>query len=250
MELFIVTGASRGLGAALACALAAQGRFLLTMSRSPAAEVAAAAKATDTRHEHWSVDLSHGEAVAARLEEWLRGHHATFTGGATLINNAGALGGVGPVESVDPAVAMAGLRIDLEAPILLTAAFLRATSGYTARRRVLQVSSGAGRNAYAGWPVYCAAKAGLDHFTRVLALDEARKPHGARVASVAPGVIDTAMQAQLRDCTEAAFPQVKRFFDLKKDGQLATPEAAAKRLLALIDRPDFGAEPVADARGT
>ena len=53
---------------------------------------------------------------------------------------------------------------------------------------------------------YCAAKAGMDHFTRCVALDEAIKPHGAKVCSLAPGVIDTDMQVQLRGADPAAFP--------------------------------------------
>jgi hypothetical protein len=65
---------------------------------------------------------------------------------------------------------------------------------------------------------------------------------------VAPGVVDTAMQAEVRATDAAAFPQRQRFLDLKQQGQLATPEAAARRLIALLDRPDFGAQPVADAR--
>ena len=95
---------------------------------------------------------------------------------------------------------------------------------------------------------YCAAKAGMDHFTRCLALDEARKPHGARVCSLAPGVIDTDMQTQLRSANAAQFPDAHNFAQLKAGGQLTSPADAAVRVLAWLERRDFGNPPVADVR--
>ena len=65
---------------------------------------------------------------------------------------------------------------------------------------------------------------------------------------MAPGVIDTAMQEQIRAADPAGFPDKGRFEELKATGQLATPEAAAQRVLAYLARHDFGTEPVADAR--
>ncbi len=100
----------------------------------------------------------------------------------------------------------------------------------------------------AGSASYCAAKAGLDHLARALALEEAAKDRGARVVSLAPGVIDTDMQTQLRAADPALFPERGRFVDLKTGGQLDTPAQAAGRLLAYLDRPDFGAQAVADVR--
>ena len=95
---------------------------------------------------------------------------------------------------------------------------------------------------------YCAAKAGMDHFTRCVALEEALKPHGARVCSLAPGVIDTDMQLQLRSTDPTQFPDAANFAHLKATGELTSPQAAAARVLAWLERSDFGDEPVADVR--
>ena len=95
---------------------------------------------------------------------------------------------------------------------------------------------------------YGAAKAGMDHFTRCLALDEALKPQGARVCSLAPGVIDTDMQVQLRGAQAADFPDQGNFRQLKEAGMLSSPQDAAASVLAYLARPDFGAQPVADVR--
>ena len=130
----------------------------------------------------------------------------------------------------------------------LTSAFLRATQGWAGQRKVLNISSGLGRRAMASQAGYCAAKAGLDHFTRCVALDEAAKPHGARVCSLAPGVIDTDMQVQLRAAHAADFPDQANFVQLKTQGLLSSPADAAARVLAWLARSDFGATPVADVR--
>jgi NAD(P)-dependent dehydrogenase (short-subunit alcohol dehydrogenase family) len=95
---------------------------------------------------------------------------------------------------------------------------------------------------------YCAAKAGMDHFTRCLALDEALQPNGALVCSLAPGVIDTDMQSQLRGAASDDFPDQARFLQLKDKGLLSTAPQAAKQVLAYLARPDFGQNPVADVR--
>ena len=100
----------------------------------------------------------------------------------------------------------------------------------------------------AGSGSYCAAKAGLDHLARAVALEEAAKPHGARIVSLAPGVIDTDMQVQLRASDAALFPDRVRFVEMKETGQLDSPSIAAAKMLRYLDRADFGTQPVGDVR--
>jgi NAD(P)-dependent dehydrogenase (short-subunit alcohol dehydrogenase family) len=100
----------------------------------------------------------------------------------------------------------------------------------------------------AGSASYCAAKAGLDHLARAVALEEAERPGGARIVSLAPGVIDTDMQVQLRESDPALFPERERFVGLQAAGQLDSPAQAAAKVLRVLARDDFGAHPVADVR--
>jgi benzil reductase ((S)-benzoin forming) len=132
--------------------------------------------------------------------------------------------------------------------MLLASAFLRATQGWQAQRKVLNISSGLGRRAMASQAAYCAAKAGMDHFTRCVALEEADKPNGAKLCSLAPGVIDTDMQIQLRSADASQFPDIGNFIGMKEQGVLSSPSEAAARVLAVLARPDFGSKPVADVR--
>ena len=191
--------------------------------------------------------------MAARLAQWLDEQNQAEVGSATLINNAGVIPAVAPLEAVPPTQVAHALRVGLEAPLLLTGAFLGATSrwveqGWRGPRRVLNISSGLGRHPMASQAPYCAAKAGLDHFTRCAALDQAQQPHGAKLVSLAPGVIDTDMQVQLRGAETSAFPDRERFVELLRSGVLTSPQQAAARVLAWLDRPDFGRQPVADVR--
>ena len=74
------------------------------------------------------------------------------------------------------------------------------------------------------------------------------RPHGAKVCSLAPGVIDTDMQVQLRGADAQAFPDQPRFAQLKERGLLSSPEEAAASVLAYLARADFGSQAVADVR--
>ena len=247
-RLVILTGASRGLGAAMAEQLLTASTLMLTLSRHPSPALQEKATVAGTTLEQWAIDVGHDIGATARLEAWLHQHAAAGFSSAALINNAGLLGPVGPIDRSEAESLAAVLRVDLEAPMLLTAAFLRATRNWAIDKRVLNISSGAGRRPIVGWAAYCAAKAGVDHYSRVVALDEERLPNPARIVSLAPGVIDTDMQGELRAAEPAGFPDKFHFVELKVSGQLPTPQAAAQRVLTYLARPDFGTQPVADVR--
>lgn len=248
-HLTILTGASRGMGLAMARQLLKSGSTLLCISRGANADLATEAQAAGATLEQWQQDLSEGAQAAHRLQAWLAAQGSQAFASATLINNAGMIPRIAPLSASDAADLATALRVGLEAPMQLTAAFLGATDAWTnVPRKVLNISSGLGRRAMASQAAYCAAKAGMDHFTRCVALDEAAKPHGAKVCSLAPGVIDTDMQVQLRGADPAAFPDRQNFANLKTGGQLTSPEDAAARVLAWLERADFGANPVADVR--
>jgi hypothetical protein len=76
----------------------------------------------------------------------------------------------------------------------------------------------------------------MDHLARTIALEEAPLANGAKAVSLAPGVIDTEMQAQLRSADPAAFPERARFVGLKTEGQLDSAATAAAKVLKILDR--------------
>ncbi len=249
-SLVIVTGASRGLGQAMAAHYLAEGAFVLGLARQQSTALAAGGAGG---LEQWQVDLADPMPVAERLVAWLadfgRRAGGRLPARARVIHNAALLTDPADVADSEPGELARSLRIGLEAPVALTAVFLRATAHWAAcDRRVLFVSSGLGRRALGGSGAYCAQKAGLDHFARALALEEAARPHGARVASVAPGIIDTDMQRQLRGADPRRFAAQPQFDEWHRSGALDSPAAAAAKVIALLERADYGANPVTDVR--
>ncbi|MDR7296521.1 NAD(P)-dependent dehydrogenase (short-subunit alcohol dehydrogenase family) [Pelomonas aquatica] len=232
MHLYIVTGSSRGLGAALVEQLAQPGNAVIGMARRLNPALTA---------EQWTLDLADPLSAAERLQAWLRAN--TGWASATLVNNAALLSAPGPLAASGLAELSAALRVGLEAPTLLSRVFLAETVG-VAQRRILNISSGLGRRAMAGSAAYCAVKAGLDHLSRALALEAP----DVGVVSLAPGVIDTDMQVQLRGADPARFPEQARFQGLKEGGQLQTAQATAAAVLRYLNKPDFGQNVVADIR--
>lgn len=252
-RLVILTGASRGLGAALALQLLGPGTVMLCLSRGRHPTLDSRACAAQTQLEEWQRDLADSVPVADEVEAWLRRFDAQRFDDAVLINNAGVISTVGPCEGSTTAELSAALRVGLESTVLLTAVFLRATGTWRADRRVLNISSGLGRRAMAGSALYGAAKAGMDHFSRSVALDEAHRAASgrgcaARIVSIAPGVIDTDMQTQLRSADAVGFPGKPYFEQQHSQGLLVSAADTAARLLAYLARDDFGSNPVADIR--
>lgn len=237
----IVTGHSRGLGHALAAELLARGARVLGLSRSGHAELAAA---YPDHLQQVAVDLSDTAALSAWLGGPMLGHWVAEADAVLLINNAGVVSPMGPPGRQGARAIADAVALNVTAPLMLTDALVAALAT-PVDCRVAHVSSGAARNAYPGWSVYCATKAALDMHAQAMALDAVP---GLRVASVAPGVIDTGMQADIRAATEADFPLRGRFDALQRDNQLATPADVAQRLLAYVLSPAMGGQAVVDLR--
>lgn len=247
-QLYILTGGSRGMGLAMARQILRQGHHLVTLARHSNPELETIAQTHHAALSQWEYDLAAPHAAAQHLQQWLGTQNAESFERVVLINNAGAIPPIAPLSHSDWTAVSQALGVGLEAPMLLTSAFLHATEHWRIPRQVLNVSSGLGRRAIASQATYCAAKAGMDNFSISVSLDEAIKPHGAKICSLAPGVIDTDMQTQLRSASEATFPDVGRFAQLKSSGALTSAEDAGARVLAWLDREDFGDPVLADVR--
>ncbi|MCV2370913.1 SDR family NAD(P)-dependent oxidoreductase [Roseateles oligotrophus] len=248
-ELYIVSGASRGMGEAIARQLLGLDHIVIGISRGQSAALTAAAAELGVHLEQWQHDLSQPLTAARALQSWLEAQPTGRFSRATLINNAGVVPTPGPVESVSLEELSMAIRVGLEATLLLSSAFLRATTALGRQRRILNISSGLGRRAMAGSAAYCAAKAGMDNLSRAMALDEAAKAdEGAAIVSLAPGIIDTEMQAQLRGGDPSKFPDQAVFANFKTSGQLLSPTEAAAKVLSYLGGANFGTTVLADVR--
>jgi NAD(P)-dependent dehydrogenase (short-subunit alcohol dehydrogenase family) len=249
MDVVIVTGASKGLGAAFVDQLLSPDRRVIGIARSANDALAEAARAKGAWLDWYLQDLADVEAsdvLAASICRSLPRDAARYV----LINNAALMGPVGAVARLPVAETVAALNVNLASLMLFTARFLEATDALAVDRRVLNISSGSGRRPMDGNGVYSATKAGLDMFTRCLKAEQQERPTGrrARVVSLAPGVIDTDMQVYARSRDVDAFPQARYFAKMKDDGVLASPADAARKILGYLFRDDFGDVEIDDIR--
>jgi benzil reductase ((S)-benzoin forming) len=236
----IVTGHSHGLGAAIAADLLGRGIRVLGLARGGAPELARQYPSLLTQA---AIDLADGPALGQWLAGGAMARWLAPGGTALLVNNAGTVQPVGALIDQDPLAVGQAVALNVAAPLMLAAA-LCGVQGVQ-QRRILHVSSGAGSSAYPGWSVYCATKAALDHHARAAALDAVP---GLLVCSLAPGVIDTGMQAQIRATPLSRFPLRERFLAMHRDGALVAPADCARALVDYLLAPSFGQQPVADLR--
>jgi len=222
----VVTGASRGIGAVLAREFHSRGMNLGLCSRSapeiPSGETVLASR-FDVRDEV-STDAFTDELEKrfGKIDLW--------------INNAGVLDPVKPVRDIDTAEFGEHIAINLTGVFIGTRSYIQHVRRRGEGGVLINISSGAAWSGYAGWSAYCAGKAGVDRLTECVALEEAES--GLRAHAVAPGVIDTDMQARIRSCTAEQFPAVERFIEMKRDESFNSAEYVARELLAIAFDPD------------
>ena len=226
-KTIIVTGASRGLGAATARILVELGAKAVLNARSPS-DLEAVAGEIDPTGERVLVvpgDVSRVDDCR-RLVEATVDHFGRLDG---VINNAGVLQPVAPLAEADPAAWRTNVEVNVLGPFYLThfaIPHLRRQRG-----RVINVSSGAAVKTTTGWSAYSTSKAALNHFTRLLAAEE---PAIVAIA-LRPGVVDTAMQATIREEGDEGMTVEKhrQFVQYHEQGVLLPPEKPG-RALALL----------------
>jgi benzil reductase ((S)-benzoin forming) len=155
---------------------------------------------------------------------------------------------VAPLDQVPAEVLERNLVVNLVAPMLLMRRFLLATEGVAALRRIVNISSGAGRRPMSGWSAYCASKAGLDMASRVVALEAGARSPPVEVVSLAPGVIDTDMQATVRSKSPEDFADVERFRQMKAEGTLRSAADVAGEILRAEGEGRLKGDVVVDLR--
>lgn len=237
----IVTGHSRGLGAAIAAHLLARGIHVMGVARRKNSDLR-------TRHEDALTEVELDLADGAELSRWLASDavagHVRSAERALLVNNAGVLQPIGPLATQDASDVVRSITVNIAAALAISAAFAAATEN-AGDRRILHVSSGAARHAVSGWSVYCASKAAMNMHAMAVAIEGSSR---LRVCAVAPGVIDTDMQAEIRASSDVKMPDRQRFVDMKRDGRLIDADEAGRAVVDFLLSREFGEEPVTDLR--
>jgi len=204
-KVVIVTGASRGIGAAAAEALAASGAAVMLTARDGklAAEVADRIIAAGSNAAALACDVTDYTAVEGVVAATTQ----RFGRPDILVNNAGVIEPIATIAQSDPAVWANNIQINLVGAFNAVRAVLPgmiAEGGGT----IVNVSSGAALRPLEGWSAYCAGKAGMAMLTQAIKLEEAA--NGIRVFGFQPGTTDTDMQVLIRASGMNVISQIPR----------------------------------------
>jgi benzil reductase ((S)-benzoin forming) len=230
LNYYYITGTSRGIGKAFA-------EFLL---EDPSNNVIGMSRQKTIEHpnyRHFFLDLTDIHAVTDFKFE-LHSHPQKIY----LINNAGALGPIKPIGKLTAEAIITSYTLNLIAPSVLTNAFIACYNTTDTEKVILNISSGAGKSPIDGWSTYCASKAGIDMFSRVVDVEQKiRAQHaqesihkGFKIFSIAPGVVNTQMQSEIRNASAEDFSRVEDFRKYKETEQLADPKNVSRKYFEIL----------------
>lgn len=226
-KVVIVTGASRGLGAAAARIAAEYGAAVVLTARSR----------EELEREFGAIRAAGGEALVVegdltqradceRVIDRTLEQYGQIDG---LINNSGIIGPIAPISEAEAEGWMQNWTINVLAPVLLTRLALPALRQRGGR--IVNVSSGAAVRPTQGWGAYSASKAAINQLTQVLAREEP----GITALAVRPGMVDTGMQKEIRELGAVGMPESEhqRFVGAHEQGELLPPEQPGRALAVL-----------------
>ncbi|MGB1882822.1 MAG: SDR family NAD(P)-dependent oxidoreductase [Gammaproteobacteria bacterium] len=213
---YLITGHSSGLGRALADHCLNSGHAVFGLSRSLIANTPPALR-------QQSVDLSMLDEIQPALDKLVPSAQSLDI----VILNAGVLGPISAMPDIQVDTIRRVMDVNVWAnKIVLDWLVARPT----APRQAVLISSGAGVRGNRGWSAYALSKATLNMLVQLYAHDMP----DTQLVALAPGLIDTAMQAQLREVDSTVFPSVRRMHEAHGTGTMPAAETVAERLLNLL----------------
>lgn len=241
MKVVMITGASRGLGEALAKHLmeSEDQCHLICIARNVNRDLQTLAAKKRIKLDFLQADLARVENLEDLMVKAFYLIDKEKVTGLYLVNNAGTVEPIAPLAKVAALDLQHSVMINLAAPLALSAAFIRQSQSFRVEKRVVTITSGASKRAVEGWSVYCSTKAGVNLFTACAAAEESDQPYGVQLAAFSPGVMDTDMQRIIRSSRKEDFRQLDDFIRFKKEGVLRSPALVAEKLSEVMFAPDF-----------
>lgn len=240
MNLFIITGGSKGLGEALVSKALSENHFVISVSRSGHKfnKKTQAASFLDLK-----VDLSKNfSAVEKKLNNVLKKIDFKKIEHVYLVNNAAQIKPVASIGKLDSAQVQQHIYLNYTAPVLMTNWLMAQKFKNTGYKVTAQISSGAASYAIPSWSVYCSSKAAIEMFNSVMQLQlyEAKTKGLVKVKAFtySPGIMDTSMQKIIRSLKSTDFPDVQRFKDYKENQNLRSATDVAKHLFQILETPE------------
>jgi NAD(P)-dependent dehydrogenase (short-subunit alcohol dehydrogenase family)/uncharacterized protein YndB with AHSA1/START domain len=223
----IVTGGGRGIGRAIALKLAAAGASVAVFARSPN-ELSETVRLVEQAHGHaaaFPVDVTVETDVRSAVAKVAQ----TFGTIDLLVNNAGMLGPLGPIDQIDPSAWWRAMEVNVRGPLLCTQAVLPFMISCH-KGRIINIASGASGVPFSYFSSYVTGKTALVRLTECLAAEI--RPYGILMFAVGPGTVRTAMTEHSLTSPEGKkwLPWFRQLFD---EGLDVAPERPAELVLEL-----------------
>lgn len=226
-KFYFITGTSRGIGKAVA-------EELLRNADCHVTGISRTSSLSHSNYSHITLDLAVLNEVSAYVFPDIE-----VAKEITLINNSGTTGAVHYAGRMSSDEIVNAVNVNLLSVAVLINNFLKTYGHKNIPLRILNISSGAAKNPIDGWSIYCSTKAGLDMLSRTIAEElKISKMNHVRVFSIAPGIVDTAMQDEIRQSNVRDFSRIQQFIEYKNTDQLASPELTARILLSILGSPE------------
>lgn len=233
--IYIITGTSRGIGRAVAARLLETGQRVFGISRS-------ASPLAGTRGFTEILGSVTDAAVLGPLFEAVRGALADHDCDLLcLLNNAALLEPMKPVEHCLVDEIRQHIEVNLTAPIMLTARFMAFFADLERRKKVVFMTSGAGRRPLPDMSLYCSTKAGLSMFSDCVGREQEGQANAFEIAAISPGMVETDMQSTARAKSAGVFRSGELFRGALADGVVQDADAVARKICAIMEaRTEMG----------
>lgn len=234
MKYAIITGASKGLGEAIAKRLIQEQISVVSVSRTENQEIKCLASEQGIDYKHYSCNLSLEKEVQEVFMEIAHWIFQKDPKEILLFNNAGVIDPIQTVGNLDQTPIIRNIQVNLIAPIIITNLFFNKAQVTNTKVTVINVSSGAAVRSIEGWSVYCSSKAGLNMFTQTAAIEQAEMQTNNKIIAFSPGVMDTNMQETIRSSSKEAFKDLEQFKEFKEKNLLLAADVVANALVDLV----------------
>lgn len=250
MKYYIITGTSSGLGEALAIKTIEAQHKLFCISRHVNEGLKQKANELRTGLWYYEQDLTRLELIPQLMQEIFSYINPSVVTEITLINNAGVVEPVKALGDCEVSEIAGHVNLNLGAAIVLINEFIKQSKSLQCKKHIINISSGAASNPYAGWSLYCSTKAGIDMITRTVALEQQENEFPVKILSIAPGIVDTPMQEKVRNANIEDFPMQPKFKNLHQEGKLTPPLEAATNILEMVAEMNLPNGSITDLRSS
>src|SRR5690625_21303 len=237
MKVAIVTGVSRGLGKYIAKGMLSSNIHVYGTSRSENKLLKDVAKKQNVDYTFFPADLSSTKDVQQLIDQIKEKLDRKKLACLYVINNAAIVSPVRRSENILPEELQSHFQINVMTPMMLLNSFVKEAMEKDFPIIGVNISSGAAERPISSWGPYCSAKASIEMYTKTFALEQDERKTDNKIIAFSPGIMDTAMQEEIRSTPEKHFSNVEKFRQYKQTNKLIQPQRVANILISILNSP-------------